>query len=436
MLYQDIKSLSNRRNAIAGTAQLFQNRTAVRTFSTLRKLADTRFLVDIYSNTCTQKFSGTMNFASIFHTILLLGALQGFILSGLLFRAQKNRRANRYLAWVMLLLGLCNCYLWMSNTNFGTPWVGFLMNFIPGIMVMPVGPLVYFYIRASVETDFHLSKKQRWHFAPVIIDWGSQLMAFTFVGGLILHVWPNQPAAWGQAIDTYNVYSDIPRWMSLSIYLWISFRYIAAQTQMDASRRRWFQNFLKCFGAFQLIWLCYLVPYVIPATTDFMLNTFDWYPVYIPMVVLIYTLGIKGYLLPAQMPVLVKKTTPPPQQVVQEAMPLLQKAMEQDKHYLDPELDLALLARHTGLAPKTISAVLNQHAQQSFSEFVNGYRVAAFRQKVSEAAFAQMTIMGMAYECGFNSQATFQRCFKQVTGVSPREYIHQYSGRNSQSIEN
>lgn len=377
-----------------------------------------------------------MKFSSIFHTILLLGALQGFILGVLLFRTRRQKPANRFLAMVLLLLGLCNCYLWMNETDFGTPWVGFLLNFFPGIMVMPVGPLIYFYIRANVEPGFRLSKKQRWHFAPVVIDWGAQLMAITFVAALLLNLAPNRPGPWGQAIDDYNVYSDIPRWISVSIYLWLSYRCLSTQTQMDAARKRWFLQFLAFFGAFQAIWLLYLVPYVVPATTNFMLDTFDWYPVYIPMVALIYTMGIKGYLLPAQASAPVKKAVPPPAAIVEEAMPLLQKAMEQDKLYLDPALDLALLARHTGLAPKTISAVLNQHAQKSFSEYVNGYRVDTFRQKVGEAAFAHMTIMGIAYECGFNSQATFQRCFKQVTGVSPREYISQFSEKSSQSIEN
>lgn len=97
--------------------------------------------------------------------------------------------------------------------------------------------------------------------------------------------------------------------------------------------------------------------------------------------------------------------------------------MEQDRLYLDPELNLSLLSKHTGLPQKTISLVLNQHLQKSFNEFVNGYRVEAFKQNILQLQQDNMTILAMAFDAGFNSQATFQRAFRSYTGMSPREYM-------------
>jgi AraC-like DNA-binding protein len=37
-------------------------------------------------------------------------------------------------------------------------------------------------------------------------------------------------------------------------------------------------------------------------------------------------------------------------------------------------------------------------------------------------ARSTVTIAAIAYECGFNSLATFQRCFKQFTGITPSKY--------------
>lgn len=37
----------------------------------------------------------------------------------------------------------------------------------------------------------------------------------------------------------------------------------------------------------------------------------------------------------------------------------------------------------------------------------------------------QQTLLGIAFECGFNSKATFNRAFKKVTGVSPKEWLQQ-----------
>jgi AraC-like DNA-binding protein len=95
-----------------------------------------------------------------------------------------------------------------------------------------------------------------------------------------------------------------------------------------------------------------------------------------------------------------------------ETVLLLKRSMEEDKMYLDPNLNLHLLASHTGIPPKTISAVLNQHLQKSFNEFINQYRVEAVKTKLQQQESGHLTIAGIATECGFNSQATFQRTFR------------------------
>ena len=49
----------------------------------------------------------------------------------------------------------------------------------------------------------------------------------------------------------------------------------------------------------------------------------------------------------------------------------------------------------------------------------------AFKQKVKQPELGNLTFAGIASECGFNSQATFQRAFKHVTGLSPSEFKNQ-----------
>lgn len=76
-----------------------------------------------------------------------------------------------------------------------------------------------------------------------------------------------------------------------------------------------------------------------------------------------------------------------------------------DHIYLNPDLNLHALAQHTGIPQKTISAVLNQYIKKSFNEFVNEYRVEAFKQKLQQPAMNSFTIAGIPSECGFNSKA-------------------------------
>ena len=103
-------------------------------------------------------------------------------------------------------------------------------------------------------------------------------------------------------------------------------------------------------------------------------------------------------------------------------MDALKKAMEEDKIFLNPTLSLANVSAATGFPQKNISAVLNQHLKKSFNEYINGYRIKTFTEKIGLPEMSHLTIAGIAFECGFNSQATFQRSFKDATGKSPSEF--------------
>jgi AraC-like DNA-binding protein len=298
---------------------------------------------------------------------------------------------------------------------------------------MPLGPLLYFYIQSSLDSNFKVTKKLRFHLYPVIIDLIPQLTALIYIIGLLCGIFKNHPQPWGNFIDTYNVYADIPRWMSVSFYVWMSAKYLSSFKQKhqgalngQTNNFKWLQQFIRVFTAFQVIWFLYLVPYTIPRYTDVMLNTFDWYPLYIPLAVIIYWLVIKGYIVSQTETNLIKKAQPVNSnlsaETIVQIIASLKKSMTDDKLFLNSNLNLNILSEHTSIPQKTISFVLNQNLQKSFSEFVNEYRIEAFKEKIVQPETDNLTIAGTALECGFSSQATFQRIFKQSTGVSPSEF--------------
>jgi len=369
---------------------------------------------------------------SVLHTVILLGIVQGFIMSGLLFFSKKQRYANRLLATLILLITLASLNLYGEYQDWGkNNIVRLVFDIIPLVIVMPFGPLIYFYVQAFSDPSFRISKKQRLHFLPVIVDVVPSLTVIIFIAGLLAHVFNAKSGpTWGNFIDTYNVYADVPRWASVSIYVWLSLKQLAAvkAKNIQAQQLNWLKQLLQVFLAFQAIWLVFLIPYVIPQLTDKLLDTVDWYPLYIPMAIMVYWLGIKGYMASQQsIETAPAKAQAIPQTVlpaslIEQAINALEKAMQHDKLYLNPVLSVDAVARHVQLPPKTISAVLNQHVNKSFNEYINGYRINEFKERVLQPDTDNLTIAGIALECGFNSQATFQRTFKQVTGVSPSEF--------------
>ena len=373
-----------------------------------------------------------MNFLTGFlRTIILLGTIQGFIVSCMLFFSKKNRQSNILLGLLILLMSLACFNLYADYSNwFGSDLLRFIGQVVPLIIIMPLGPLIYFYIQSSLDANFKFTKKHRRHFYPVIIDVVPQLVVIIFIIGILTNTIRNNPKPWGNFIDTYNVYADIPRWISVSTYVLLSLKYLTAiKKKYNGSLNgltnnfKWTLQLVRVFFAFQILWLLYLVPYVIPRYTNVMLDTFDWYPLYIPLVVMIYWLGIKGYIITQQpstkkISVSVSLTA----EAIKETISLLNTAMEKDRVYLNPNCSLSVLSEHINVSQKTISAVLNQHLHKSFNEFINEYRVQAFKEKIQKPEMEHFTIAGVAFECGFNSQATFQRTFKQITGLSPSEF--------------
>jgi len=85
-------------------------------------------------------------------------------------------------------------------------------------------------------------------------------------------------------------------------------------------------------------------------------------------------------------------------------------------------LKLSDVVKETNISQKIISSVLNQHLHKSFNEYINTYRVEAFKTRLLQGNTSNLTITGIAFECGFNSQATFQRVFKSITKQSPSEF--------------
>jgi AraC-like DNA-binding protein len=368
---------------------------------------------------------------SPFDLILLLGSVQGVILASLLWFNPKGRQlSNQLLAVLIGLLALMSFCVGIPVMN---RWVALMLDLLPLIVVMPLGPLIYFYTRSMLDPTFQIGVQERRHFYPTILDFGSKLVGWVFVIGLFLGFFEQKSGpGWGHIMDEYNTYVDIPRWLSVTIYLLLTKR-ILNRYQADAQNQpgqpqkfRLLRQFVNVFLVFQAIWFVHLVPYIIPSLREPLLDRFGWYPIYIPIAILIYWLGFKGYLYTRSESIdkLESKSANSElnPQTVEQVINALVRAMEQEKLFLDTELTVDKVGQHLQLPPKLISAVLNKHLHKNYNGFVNEYRVEEVKRRLLNPAYEHLTLTGIAFDCGFNSQATFQRTFKQLAGVSPGEY--------------
>ena len=99
--------------------------------------------------------------------------------------------------------------------------------------------------------------------------------------------------------------------------------------------------------------------------------------------------------------------------------------VQNEKIYEDPELSLTQMAKQLQTNASILSKAINQGFDMCFNDFINQYRIEAVKEKLIAGEQKTQTLLGIAYDCGFNSKATFNRAFKKATGQSPKDWIKQ-----------
>ena len=123
---------------------------------------------------------------------------------------------------------------------------------------------------------------------------------------------------------------------------------------------------------------------------------------------------------------LVKKPDSPIKDITEDDLNFRERLynyMVSEKPYLNGKLSLIELANNMNTTTHYISHILNNVANISFYDYVNSFRLEEVKQNLTPENIEKYTILGIAYNCGFNSKATFNRIFKNNTGLSPSEYI-------------
>lgn len=100
----------------------------------------------------------------------------------------------------------------------------------------------------------------------------------------------------------------------------------------------------------------------------------------------------------------------------------LQSYVEEEKVYLNNELLVQDIAVKLNIPAHHISYAINTKLNQNFYDFINKYRIEESKHRLCSPKYKNLSIIGVAFDCGFNSKATFNRLFKKYTGITPSQY--------------
>lgn len=96
--------------------------------------------------------------------------------------------------------------------------------------------------------------------------------------------------------------------------------------------------------------------------------------------------------------------------------------METKKPYLDTDITLLKLAELINITPHQLSYVINKGFNENFFLFVNRYRIERVKELLLSKEYKHMSILGIAYESGFNSKTSFNTTFKKISSQTPTEF--------------
>ncbi|MBC7937553.1 MAG: helix-turn-helix transcriptional regulator [Rhizobacter sp.] len=389
---------------------------------------------------------------------LLIFFFHGIVFSILLFyKAFSNNSKSGY--WLSLFTFLCALYLCPFMLGYGA-WYSKqpyrdIMFYIPFQQLFLLPPVLYFYIRSLLDKSFIFSKKDWLHFLPAICYFLYCLIVFV-TDKIILKQYyfyldgkDKDLSTWYQlagflsfigyllaSLDIYKKYKKIS-------YDELSFA--------DSVMFKWASRFLTAMLLLLLIrGLLFLLN---PEWGEF--GKKYWY--YGCFSVLVYYVSISGYVNSVSSMTSLKTltlagtnldntdiTVEKAEEIpagetgqhtgaVDKQLPDLlvwkekiEQVMEQQKLYEDPELTLSQLCNTLGIHSKKGSQIINQGFGINFNDFVNLYRTKAVIKKMEAGEHSLQTLLGIAYECGFNSKSTFNRAFKRHITISPQAYIEKY----------
>lgn len=93
--------------------------------------------------------------------------------------------------------------------------------------------------------------------------------------------------------------------------------------------------------------------------------------------------------------------------------------------YRNTDLKMADVLSQINFDKSEFSNLLKANGYRTFNHFINEVRLDCFVKEASFDTLEKTSIEGVAFKCGFKSQATFYRVFKQKYETSPSAYLRE-----------
>ena len=381
----------------------------------------------------------------IYAVPLIIGFINAWIIAIVLF--YRSVKHDRYSDRIFGFLLICISFL-LIHYMFGYMGINILWNelhFFPVDPTFLIGPLIYFYFKSQVNTNFRLGLSSWWHFVPFGLYTLAHLIVF-FQGRDYVAQW-TEKFYYFESIMLLFMFISMAIYFVLTIRLYSSYRKWLENEMPDSSSLsfRWFNSFLIAIFITSVIMWTFTFLNIIGVSLDYNQNV--WQHIFLSAILVF--IGLEAY---AQKQPLYMDFDPNKKDdlnIISSNQVNLEKdnsineklkirvlqSMKDHRLFLNPELNLRLLSSELGASKSDVSFLINQAFEKNFREFVNYYRVEAVCEALRNNQQEQFSLFGIAMNSGFNSKATFNRVFKELKGITPIQYVSQYNDEQKTNLK-
>ncbi|MBQ2968967.1 MAG: helix-turn-helix domain-containing protein [Bacteroidaceae bacterium] len=100
----------------------------------------------------------------------------------------------------------------------------------------------------------------------------------------------------------------------------------------------------------------------------------------------------------------------------------MQSYLNTERVFTNPDLKRADLAQVLHVPVAKLSYVFSMYLKENYYEYINRYRLDAFKQLIDEGAYKHFTLTALSEQCGFKKSSFFST-FRKVEGMTPAEYL-------------
>lgn len=382
---------------------------------------------------------------SIFDIVIIVGIIQGIVAAIVISSYPSESAGKKILSAILVTLVLLNFKILLHTLGL---WKFPVLHYLPLAIDTLIQPLIYLYICSLTQKEYRFNRKNLWHFLPVFLFQSHAVLVYIFTlfkpDILIKDVFAERYFFY----NNFKWVEDLAAIISAVIYWILSLKKILAyrhwlftsQSATQYSELTWLRNLLIVTG----ILAAALTISSIPANIFQLKNSFLYLQLfYCYLTMLIYYLSFQGYKTilttevhmvrfpeaiisePAELIESVNTINKPSTNIqdFSDIKLALTEVMEKQMLFMEPELSLKELAGKINFPTAQVSAAINAEFGINFRSWVNSYRVEEVKKRLGNPKYEHLSLTGIAFDCGFNSEASFYRIFRQQTGYSPKSYL-------------